>query len=481
MNTQLPEAFTQYTHNLMGDELYAQLLHGLTEEEAPVSIRLNPFKCPKQGDINPTISTTAQPIPWCPSTGRYLSSRPNFTFDPLLHAGLYYVQEASSMLVDLAIRQCIDHPITMLDLCAAPGGKSTAIRAALPAGSLLFSNEPMRTRSQILAENLQKFGHPDVIVTNNYPRDYKKAQLTFDAILADVPCSGEGMFRKDEGAIAEWSQQNVENCRQLQREIIADIWPCLKPGGILIYSTCTFNAHEDEENAEWIATEMGAEFLKLDTDASWGITGNLLHSDIPTYRFLPGKTRGEGLFMAVLRKEGHTADTTYATAKAGKKANKNKSSKSKAPQISLPQGWLSEQEQWQSCIVGDTLYAIPDRWKSTYDAATRHLNVIHAGIKTGTIKGKDLIPDQSLALSTSLNKEGFANVDLSYEDAIRFLRKEAVPLPTDTPRGYTLVSYRGIPLGWEKNIGNRANNLYPQEWKIKSTHIPEGDNNLLSW
>lgn len=247
----LPEDFIQYTQELMGDELFQQLKQGITEGEAPTSIRLNPFKC-KEGE-----DAAGEPIPWCPSTGRYLSTRPNFTFDPWLHAGKYYVQEASSMFVDLVIRQLVHEPVMMLDLCAAPGGKSTAVRAALPEGSLLFSNEPMRTRSQILAENIQKFGHPDMIVTNSYPRDYKKSKLQFDVILTDVPCSGEGMFRKDDGAISEWSLQNVDNCWHLQREIVSDIWNCLKPGGLLIYSTCTFNAHEDEENIAWICEELG--------------------------------------------------------------------------------------------------------------------------------------------------------------------------------------------------------------------------------
>ena len=292
----LPEDFRTYTQALMGEKLYQRLEHAILEEEAPTSIRINPFKC-KDAD--------GEPIPWCPENGRYLSTRPGFTFDPLLHAGLYYVQEASSMFVDMAIRQYVKEPVMMLDLCAAPGGKSTAVRAALPEGSLLFSNEPMRTRSQILAENVQKFGHPDMIVTNNYPRDYKKSKLQFDVILTDVPCSGEGMFRKDEGAIGEWSTQNVNNCWQLQREIVSDIWNCLKPGGILIYSTCTFNAHEDEENVEWICEELGTEVMALEgVEDAWNITSNLTGTDFPVYRFIPGVSRGEGLFMAILKKEG---------------------------------------------------------------------------------------------------------------------------------------------------------------------------------
>jgi NOL1/NOP2/fmu family ribosome biogenesis protein len=362
----------------------------------------------------------------------------------------------------------------MLDLCAAPGGKSTAVRAALPEGSLLFSNEPMRTRSQILAENIQKFGHPDMIVTNNYPRDYRKSKLQFDVILTDVPCSGEGMFRKDDGAISEWSLQNVDTCWHLQREIVSDIWNCLKPGGLLIYSTCTFNAHEDEENIAWICEELGADAIALnDIDEAWNITGNLIGTDIPVYRFLPGKTRGEGIFLAVLRKEGEPEMEKEDKKKKkdkNKDKGKNRGNKGKSQQV--PTDWLKSSD-YKPIAEDDNFYAIPSRWKAIYEDAARNLKVIHAGIKLGTSKGKDFIPDQSLALSTELNTEAFPQIELSYEDAIRYLRKEAVNLPADTPKGYVLVTYQQMPLGWEKNIGNRANNLYPQEWKIKSSHVPE--------
>ena len=489
----LPEEFKTYTRQLMGDDLYEQLERGLTEDEVPVSIRLNPFK------YKEWLKAEDTSIPWCAKTGRYLNTRPSFTFDPWLHAGIYYVQEASSMFVNLAIEQLVHEPVMMLDLCAAPGGKSTAVRAALPNGSLLFSNEPMRTRSQILAENIQKFGHPDVIVTNNYPRDYKKSKLQFDVILADVPCSGEGMFRKDEGAIKEWSPQNVENCWKLQREIVSDIWSCLKPGGILIYSTCTFNAHEDEENAEWIAEELGADFIQLDISENWNITGNLIDKDAegnlidnaehPVYRFIPGRTQGEGLFLCALRKHGEdkaitVAMDSYKTQKE-KKIKKTKGKKGGKEEVFtwIPGNWLlgiGDTPDEEKLGMGydyikndEDLYAIPSRWAATYRKAKESLKVIHAGIKLGTDKGKGLIPDQSLALSIMLYQAAFNRVELSYEDAIRYLRKEAVNLPEDTPKGYVLVTYRQVPLGWEKNIGNRANNLYPQEWKIKSTHVPE--------
>lgn len=316
----LPEDFINYTKALTGNELWSIISRGLADEP-PVSIRLNPFKC---ASGSPAESLSDGKVGWCDS-GYYLNSRPNFTFDPLLHAGLYYVQEASSMFLDHVMRQyAYDGPLTMLDLCAAPGGKSTVARAALPEGSLLISNEPMRTRAQILAENMQKFGHEDVIVTNNYPRDFGKSRLMFDVILTDVPCSGEGMFRKDDTAISEWSVQNVEKCWRLQREIVSDVWQCLKPGGLLIYSTCTFNTKEDEENIRYITEELGAELLPVDIDESWKITGSLLSGfDKPVYRFLPGLTRGEGIFMAVMRKNGER--DANDTPRKDKKAKKTSS------------------------------------------------------------------------------------------------------------------------------------------------------------
>ena len=449
----LPNEFTTYTRQLMGEELFHILQEGLSGE-APTSIRVNPFKA--------TLPEDADSVPWC-QEGLYLTSRPAFTFDPALHAGLYYVQEAASMFVCEVVRQLIDKPVTMLDLCAAPGGKSTALRSVLPKGSLLFTNEPVKNRASILKENIIKFGHPDVIVTNNFPCDYRKAGLMFDAILADVPCSGEGMFRKDPGSIEEWSIQNVEKCRVLQRSIVEDIWPCLQPGGILIYSTCTFNAHEDEENASWIAEQLGAEFITLDIPEEWHITGSLL-SGIPACRFIPGKTRGEGLFLTVLRKKG-TQEINRKAAKYAQKEHCNNNVHDLTTQ------WLNGSF---SCITEkDFLRAIPTTWTSLYNNVKSKLHILHAGVGLGTIKGKAVVPDASLALSTSLRADAFPTAELSYLDAIRFLRREPVELPQECPLGFVVVTYMGHPLGFEKNLGTRANNLYPQEWRIKSSYIPD--------
>lgn len=416
----LPADFITYTRRLLGDERYERLASALAEEPS-VSIRLNPFKA----DLaNTEVPLQDGKVAWCRG-GYYLGRRPNFTFDPLMHAGVYYVQEASSMFLDCVLRQTVTSPVTMLDLCAAPGGKSAVARAALPEGSVLFSNEPLRQRARILNENMLKMGHPDVVVTNNYARDFQSAGIMFDIILTDVPCSGEGMFRKDTGAIADWSTKKVGDCQGLQREIVADIWPQLKPGGILIYSTCTFNARENEENVAWIADNLGAEYVGIDVERQWGITGSLVDA-APVYRFLPGYTRGEGLFMAVLRKRG----------------NGEQHAGSGKPHL-------------------------------------ERLRVLSHGVMSDEVKGRNSIPDVSKALSITAAKDAYPSVEVSWDEAISYLRHEAVTLPEGNPRGIVMLTFEGQPLGFEKNIGNRANNLYPQEWRIKSTHVPERDDIVI--
>ena len=397
---ELPAAFVNATRQTMGDSLFAAFVKGL-EEQPPVSIRLNRVKCDVEVE-------GGERVPWSVD-GYYLPSRPNFTFDPLLHAGCYYVQEASSMFVECALRQYVSSPVEMLDMCAAPGGKSLAAISSLPEGSWLLSNEPIRTRASILAENVSKWGSPRMSVISNYPKEISKSKMKLDVILCDGPCSGEGMFRKDPQAIKEWSEQNVEKCRLLQREIVAEAWKCLRPGGLLVYSTCTFNTHENEENVRWITEEYDAEILPVDVCDEWHVTGSLLPDFAgPVYRFIPGVTRGEGIFMAVLRKQGEW------------KAQKNTSLDKLPPTL----------HQLELQRVGD---------------------------------------------------DGSPKVDIDYPTAIAYLRREAIRLPDDAPRGVVTITYRGMPLGKAKNLGNRANNLYPKEWRIKSTHVPEGEIKVLKY
>ncbi|MGI6232583.1 MAG: methyltransferase RsmF C-terminal domain-like protein [Prevotella sp.] len=506
----LPHDFEKEMRPVLGDERYGRLAAALTEDESPVSVRLNPFK------IN--VSSIAVPdadgkVPWC-SLGRYLSSRPAFTFDPLLHAGTYYVQEASSMFLAEVLRRRVSSPVLMLDLCAAPGGKSTVARSVLPAGSVVVSNEPDAKRASVLVENVRKFGHPDTVVTRALPADYRRSGLVFDVVLTDVPCSGEGMFRKDSGAADEWSLSNVARCRQLQRTIVADAWHCLRPGGLLVYSTCTFNTAEDEENVEWICEELGAEPLSMDMPAEWGVSGAVT-GNLPVFRFFPGRTRGEGLFMAVLRKPGEAGSALSAMMgeeRRIKSAKHKKNSHTGADRqlTELCERWLVrnfkdkevENESLQSTFVSegddtarrqnkekfvsssqetegwalrqhdDEWWAVPRRWAPLYDRASFSLHLLHAGVPLGVQRGRDFVPHAALPLSLGLRRDGFPEVNLTWDEAMTYLRREAVSLPADTPRGFVVVSYEGFPLGFEKNMGNRANNLYPAEWRIRSSHLP---------
>ena len=461
----LPKEFETYTEKLMGSELYAQLCQALMEEPHTF-VRTNPFK-----EASFAICGSKGTVEWY-EHGHWFANKPNFTFDPLLHAGVYYVQEKSSMFLAQVLRQHITEPATMLDMCAAPGGKSTLARVVLPADSLLVCNDPIRQRAQVLSENVQKCGLPGIIVTNNYPEDYCKAGLMFDVILCDVPCSGEGMFRKDANAIKEWSVGNVDKCSRLQREIVKSAWQCLHPGGLLIYSTCTFNAKENEENVQWICNELKGEPVDVHICTKWNIYGSLLPGfNAPVYRFIPryvgneDSIQGEGLFMAVLRKPGGKTDR--------KSSVPFKQYKQGRLSVKLDTTWIQNSDDFNIMQEGYSLIAIPKDMQSLYDAATNKLRVLHAGIRLGEVKGKDIIPDQSLALSLLLNKEAFPTAELPYEQAIRFLRKEAVTLPTGTPKGFVLMTYMGMPLGFEKHLGSRSNNLYPQEWRIKSTYMPD--------
>ena len=386
----------------MGDERFERYLQSF-EEPAPVSIRLNPKKRLEVSGKRLEVCD-GEPVPWC-RNGYYLKQRPNFTMDPLFHAGCYYVQEAASMFLDevLSVLSSKFSVNNALDMCAAPGGKSTLLRVALPDDCVLYSNEPIRNRASILLENVTKWGYPNHIVTNAYPKDYRASKLRFDVILCDVPCSGEGMFRKDPATIGEWSPGQVEKCWKLQREIISDAWACLREGGILIYSTCTFNTKENEENIRWILSDYDAEVIRIDTKPEWNITGSLLEGfDEPVYRFIPGISRGEGLFLCALRK-----------------AN---------------QGDCTRREK-RSGLHGD---------------CPRDLHPLEAE----TIEGN------------------LPQVDLTYQEAMKFLRGETLTCPPDTPRGEVTVAFMGHSLGQVKNIGTRANNLYPKPWRIKTTHIP---------
>ena len=387
----LPIEFITRTRALLGEEY--DKLEAALQADVPVSIRINRNKGTK-------APSTPQ-VGWS-ETGYYLPERLSFTFDPLFHAGAYYVQEASSMFLEQAIRNFVSEPVKCLDLCAAPGGKSTHLLNLLPEGSLLVSNEVIRTRSNILAENIIKWGNPNNIVTNNDPEDIGRLTHLFDVIVTDVPCSGEGMFRKDTDSTGEWSVANVNLCAARQRRIIHDIWNALKPGGLLIYSTCTYNTEEDEDNIHYIIEELGAEALSIPIRDEWQITGPLRHAH-PVYRFFPHKTKGEGFFLAALRKASGEVDEII------RPKSKNKKDKGKAAPVIPPvvNKWIQEPDSFRMEIFNDTIQAIPSIHYDTWQLLSTQLRIVSAGIRIGEIKGKDILPAHSLALSTALNKEAF--------------------------------------------------------------------------
>lgn len=463
----LPEEFIRQMQDLPGEE-YPAFVASL-DKEVPVSIRMNGNRFRSAGSrdfsasemIKRSETAYESPVLWC-NTGFYLKERPAFTFDPKFHAGCYYVQEASSMFLEQAIKTFIEGQVCALDLCAAPGGKSTHLSSLLEDGSLLVSNEAIRSRANILAENTIKWGNPSVIVTNNDPAGIGKLTHNFDLILTDVPCSGEGMFRKDPQAINEWSPANVSLCAERQRRIVADIWPALKPGGILVYSTCTYNTRENEENVSWIANELGGEILEIPVDNSWNIKG-CLKGDIPVYRFMPHRTRGEGFFMAVIRKKGVTGSYRELQGVTG--------SYRKLQEVtgSYIKSWLHDPEKFYFFEEKGVFSALPLENLEKFRIFKESLKIIYAGITLGEIKGKDIIPSHYLALSTAFNRKIFPEIELDKNQAIRYLRKEALfDLPESCSKGYNIISFEGHPLGFVKNIGNRANNLYPQEWRIRS-------------
>lgn len=438
---QFPDLFEERTREILGDEF--ELLKHALNEPTPVSIRLNS----RMTDYQPSDKC----VPWS-SKGFYLGSRPLFTADPLFHAGAYYVQEASSMFVEELVRQLAPHSLQALDLCAAPGGKSTLLSEILPAQALLVSNEIVRSRSQILAENLIKWGNPSIVVSNNAPGDFQKLPSFFDLMVVDAPCSGEGMFRKDPAAISEWSIANVRNCAIRQKQVLTDAWDSLQTGGVLIYSTCTYNREENEETVRFVCDELGAELLPADISRFQGIVDSGYG-----YRFYPHRIKGEGFFVAALRK---TAPAPFSNRpKADLRKNKLKES------IYMKSNLISA-DNFSIFDDGEHLFALPAHLVNEMLHLRDKLNCLVNGVQLATRKGKDLIPAHQLALSKILNKETVSTCEVDYTNAINYLRKEAIFL-SDSPAGYILICYNNQALGWVKNLGNRSNNLYPQHWRIR--------------
>ncbi len=439
----LPLDFIDIMESQMGLELDSFCRS--MQQEPVVSVRIN--------DKSDLSLPWAGRVPWC-EDGWYLSERPQFTLDPLLHAGCYYVQEASSMFIEHILNTFLTPDSIVLDLCAAPGGKSTLISQWLGDEGLLVSNEVVRQRVFILSENIQKWGNGNTVVTHNPARDFgERLPNMFDCVLVDAPCSGEGMFRKDKNAIDEWSLRNVDMCATRQQEILMDVWDTLKPGGLLIYSTCTFNRKEDEDNARFIQDRLGAELLHVPIEKEWGITETV------GYHFYPHKVRGEGFYVAVFRKH----EEPYQPLKIRGEKKKNAVSVECEEELRT---WLSHPEQWALRQEDRFSLAYPMKYKELIDFLGTRLTCISTGFGVGEMRGKSPSPQHALAMAKDFKAEPFRTVELDTDSALKYLRCEAIALP-EQPFGVLLLTYNGVPLGFAKNIGNHCNNLYPKEWRIR--------------
>lgn len=469
----------------MGDPRFSTLAETLETTSPEVSVRLNPYKA---GDQTAIAKAADGNVGWW-EKGRYLPTRPRFTSDPALHQGRYYVQDASSMITAavssriaaiIAGEEGAEVPLLWLDACAAPGGKTTAALDGLPEGSLVVANEYDYSRAEILKENVAKWGNPATVITRGDTSQYRKLRETFDVIAVDAPCSGEGMMRKDRTAREQWSPALVEECRERQWEILTNLWEALRPGGFLVYSTCTFNTAENELTADRLRRELGA--IPVDTGLT-AIDGIDIEVTVPgveplhSLRFIPGRARGEGLFMTLLRKPGNLTpairdipDGSSRQKKGKQKGQSSDKQKLPAEMMKTCREWLSAEgmDSYTLTATEDGVRAFPTSWSQLLPAMLKNLQVISAGTEMAVIQGRDIIPTQQLALSRILSPGAFPTVETSEKDAVDFLAREAVTLPDGTPRGIVLLTFGGWPLGFVKNLGNRSNNLYPKEWRIRN-------------
>lgn len=422
--------------------------------EKVTSIRLNPDK-----PFNSPFDM--ERVPWSVN-GRYLQERPVFTLDPLFHAGCYYVQEASSMFIEHILKSIglTGSNITALDLCAAPGGKATLVNSCLGPDSLIVANDAIKSRSIILKDNLVRWGNPNVVVSNNDPSAFGRLSGCFDLMLVDAPCSGSGMFRKDSHAVDEWSMANVKLCSERQQRILAQSINCLRQGGYLIYSTCSYSSEENEDILDWLISEYHLESLSIPIDKLWGIeeTRSTI-SGAFGYRFYPHKVKGEGFFISVLR----SFNEKYSVS-----AKKAKPELESAPEH-LVANWVKESELFDSFILGDYIHIFPKKHALNLNVFKSVLYLKDAGTTIGRIVGNDLIPSFELAHSTQINEEIQAQ-EVSLEIALSFLRKQNLSIDdfAGVSFGWCLVRYLGVNLGWVKVLANRVNNYYPKELRIKN-------------
>ena len=427
------------------------------------SVRLNPKKIFNQQYS--IFNTQPERVKWS-SNGFYLKERPSFTLDPLFHAGAYYVQEASSMFLEEAIKQTVDlsKSIKVLDLCAAPGGKSTLIQSIISKESLLVSNEVIKTRVNILSENMTKWGAANVIVTNNDPTDFQRLQNYFDVIVVDAPCSGSGLFRKDSNAIDEWSEKNVELCARRQQRILADIMPSLKEGGVLIYSTCSYSKEEDEAIADWLVEQFAVSSLQLAIDEDWGIVETVWEKKKTYgYRFYPYRVKGEGFFIATFKKMPSGTEVNNEV-KNQKSKTKRKPEKISAKEIEILKPYLINVNDFFFIKQNEEIIAMPLHLENDLAIIQSSLYIKKAGVKLGTLIRNELIPAHELAVSNIINP-AIPRLEVDKETALQYLRKQEIKIESGL-KGWVLLTHSQLPIGWIKIIGHRINNYYPAAWRI---------------
>ncbi len=445
----LPIAFvtkikTQHPENAHG------VINALAESEALVSVRYHSFKS------EPTDATNI--VAWCPHAV-YLERRPIFTLDPTYHGGAYYVQEASSMVLFHILQSLpkIENPF-VLDLCAAPGGKSTLILDWLQNKGLLVANEVIKARANILQENIMKWGYTNAVVTSNDPKDFEKLNSFFDIVVIDAPCSGEGMFRKDETAINEWSEDHVNHCAVRQQRIVYDAYEALKDDGFLIYSTCTFNNEENIDNVKTFVKNLGMHSIKIEMDAAWNIT-HIQNDMAQGYQFFPGKTKGEGLFIAVLQKKNSNTVFAKPKIKIPKLLKPNKATQD------IISKWIDTESYHELMHENGNVYVYNESLYGNIEYFLQALNVKYSGTLAGNVQKQNFIPDHALALSICKNK-GIPKIDFNKETALKFLNRTLQGVE-DSRTSWLLAVYNNVPIGWLKNLGNRINNYYPMEWRIR--------------
>ncbi|MBQ3581759.1 MAG: rRNA cytosine-C5-methylase [Alistipes sp.] len=455
---QLPERFVERMRQELGEAEATALCEALATEPS-TAIRLNTPKmsCPL---------FEAEAVPWS-ADGYTLPERPAFTLDPAFHAGAYYVQEASSQFAGYILSQAVGgreqcEGLRVLDVCAAPGGKSTHYASLVGEHGLVVANEINRSRAAVLADNARKWGLGNMVVTCNDSAHLGDYEEWFDVVAIDAPCSGEGMFRKSEEACEQWSEANVRMCADRQWEIVKNVFDTLRPGGVLIYSTCTFNRDEDEALVQRICDEWGEAIepaQEVDVADEWGaVVGRV--GAFQTFRFFPHRVKGEGMFMAVARKAGEP----MSRRRMPKARREVIAAVEKRSEQELNR-WVKEPKRMRFFSAGDTIYAC---WAEHYDeikALSSRLAVIYSGVALGQIfKGK-LKPDGALAFYVGLNRDAVATAELSLDEALQFLRKQDMSAEPFV-EGVNMVLYKGLPLGFVKRVGARVNNMYPASLRI---------------